>query len=182
MDRESVELIMHPARFRILQALVGEALTTAQLDRHLPEIATSSLYRHLRLLLDAGFLEVAEVRSVSGTPEKVYQLAQSPRLGPAEAADLNADDHLRLFTAFMLSLYRGFAAYLERAGAAGEALATALMGYTEAPLYATEEELLEALTAINRALAPLLEHRPGAGRQAYRLATVLHPLEQLGLG
>lgn len=178
MDPNSIELIMHPARFRILQALSGEELSTGELDERLPEIATSSLYRHLKLLLDAGFVEVAESRSVKGTLEKVYRLAASPRFGPEQAAHMTADDHLRLFTAFMLDIYREFAAYLAREAAAGATLATAVMGYTEAPFYATREEIMCAMSALNQALAPLLENKPGPERVCYRLATVLHSLEK----
>ncbi len=178
LDRARIKLLMHPARFRILQALAGERLTTGALDERLPDVPTSSLYRHLRVLHEAGFIDVVETRPARGVAEKVYALTAAPRLGPAAASAMNAGDHLQLFTTFILSLYRDFAGYLARADRAGLAFGSEMMGYTETPLYASPAEMRGVVSALNQALLPLARRGPGPGRQRYRLATVLFP-EQL---
>ncbi len=49
-------------------------------------------------------------------------------------------------------------------------------GYTEASFYATDEELDRFSQALNEALAPLLENRPGGGRRKHKVAIIAHPL------
>lgn len=182
LDQAQAKLLMHPARFRILQALVGQNLSTRALDERLPDVPLSSLYRHLRVLMEAGFVDIVETRPARGVAEKVYGLALAPRLRPAEADALSASEHLQLFTTFLLTLYRDFARYLARAEREELAFGSEMMGYTEVPLYATPEEMRRVSGALNQALLPLARRGPGGGRQRYRLATVLFPERATGDG
>ncbi|GIK28103.1 MAG: helix-turn-helix domain-containing protein [Chloroflexi bacterium] len=84
MPSQALALIVHPVRLRILQALVRRERTTHQIADALPDVPVSSLYRHLRLLLEGGYIEIASTRSVNGIEEKTYQLSDSK---PALLAD-----------------------------------------------------------------------------------------------
>ena len=176
-DLERIELILHPVRLRILQTLLGEDLTTKEIAEQLPDVPASSIYRHLKLLLDGALVEVAEARLVHGIQEKVYHLAQSPHIGREEFAALPAADHFRYFTTYVLTLLQGFAAYL--AAATDEDgridMGADYAGYTEASFFAADEELEELQAALNAALQPLLANEAGSGRHKHKLAIIAHP-------
>lgn len=179
MDLDKVELVIHPVRLRIMQALAGEELTTQEIAERLPDVPKSSLYRHLKLLLQGEMIALAETRLVHGIQEKVYALAQPPHVGAEEMAGLTADEHFRAFTTYILTLLREFSAYLTRAQAeapAGEIdLAADYVGYTEAIFFADEDELAAFQERLQAALAPLPQ-KPGPGRQRRKIALITHPL------
>ena len=179
MPLDKVELIIHPVRLRILQVLAGDELTTQEIAERLPDVPKSSLYRHLRLLLDGEMIGLAETRLVHGIQEKVYELAQPPYVGPEEMAALTVDEHFRYFTTYVLTLLRGFASYLNRAGSASETgtvdLAADYVGYTETAFFAGEEELAAFAQGLHEVLS-LLPQEPGPGRARHKLAVITHPL------
>ena len=174
------DLIIHTIRLRILRELSSVELTTQELAERLGDVPTSSIYRHLKLLLDGGLVEVADTRLVKGIQEKTYRLAQPAILGPGDVADWTADDHLRYFTTYGLTLIHDFYAYFS--GAEQEQgvldLVADRVGYREVYLCATTEELDAAIGAINAALLPLLKNETGNDRRKYKLATILHPMNE----
>jgi DNA-binding transcriptional ArsR family regulator len=77
-----VDLLIHPIRLRIIQALGQDRLTTQELAERLPEVPLSSLYRHLQLLRRGDVLDVVEERLVNGIEEKVYAVTGRTHLEP----------------------------------------------------------------------------------------------------
>jgi DNA-binding transcriptional ArsR family regulator len=171
------DLVIHPVRLRILRLLGGGAQTTQEIAERLGDVPTSSLYRHLKLLLDGGLVEVADRRLVKGIQEKTYRPAQTAVLGPGAVAMWTADDHVHYFTTYVLTLIHDFAAYVLQAEADRGSIDMLAdrVGYREVDFYATTQELDLAFGAVNVALLPLLQHKEGDGRRRYKLATVLHP-------
>ena len=172
MEIRKVELIIHPIRIRILRALLFGPQTTQDLAEQLPDVPKSSLYRHLKLLLDGELIGIAETRLVQGIQEKVYELVQMPQISRAEMAGYSAEEHLRFFTTFMTILLQGFADYL----AADPDFKTDNFGYTEVEVWATPEEFDTFTQKLNAAIMPLLRQEERDGRQKYKLATVVFPL------
>ena len=173
MPKSQAELIIHPIRLRILQALLVDELTTQEIADRLAGVPVSSIYRHVRVLLGAGLVAVATTRPVKGVEEKVYRLPRQPHLGPADMAGLGADDYLRYFTTYLVTLLRDFDQYLH---AAPPDLFRDLAGFTEVVVYASDMEFMEATMAFNNAIVPLMQHGPGAGRTRRKLASVTHPI------
>lgn len=177
MTLTKLELVMHPVRLRILAALADETLTTQQIGDVLRDVPQSTLYRHLRLLLKGGMLALAETRLVHGIQEKTYQLAQSPHLGPDDMSGLDADDHLQMFTTYVMTLLAGFHDYLQRAEANnGIDLVVDRVGYTEAVFYASDAEMDELGLAVNQALLKLAGNEAGNGRRRRKFAIISHPI------
>ena len=177
---DKAELIIHPIRLQLLRELANEELTTQELSERLPDVPTSSIYRHLKLLLSGQLVEVVDTRSVKGIQEKTYGVAQPAVLGPADVANWTAADHLRYFTSYALTLINEFNQFLsakERRQQPLDLLADRA-GYREVNLYATPEELDSALEEINAAILPLIRNKRMGGRRKYKLATVLHPIEE----
>ncbi|WP_420630256.1 helix-turn-helix domain-containing protein [Candidatus Leptofilum sp.] len=169
-----IELVIHPVRFQILQALGTETLTTQEIADRLPGTPKSSIYRHLKLLLDHALIVVADTRLVNGIQEKTYRLDQPTHLGPEDMASLSTDDHIRFFTTYALTLVQDYSRYVTENEPID--MVADRTGYTEVTFYATNTELDSFQHAINTALLRLLGNEPGNGRTRRKLAIVSQPL------
>lgn len=176
---EKADLVMHPLRLRIMQALSQGNLTTQAIAELLPDAAVSSIYRHLKLLLEGGMIEVAQTELVQGIQQKTYRLAQPPYLGPDDVAGMDAETHTHYFATYLMSLLRDFANYLQAAEAEAGALDLLAdqTGYTEAIVYATPEEMETFRAEFRAALAKLAGNEGGNGRSRRKLALISHPLK-----
>ncbi len=171
-----VDLILHPVRFRILESLVGESLTTQAIAERLPEVPKSTIYRHVRLLLENDMIAVDETHPVRGAVEKSYRLNQPIRLSAGEMAELTPEEHVHYFRTYVMALVQGFSNFVHSA-AEGERvdMVTLRAGYTETPLFATTAELDEAFAALNQALFRLAQNPPGEGRRKHKFVFITHP-------
>ena len=71
MEKELTELIMNPVRMRIIQYLmIHPEGTAAQIGEELDDVSRASLYRNLKILLDAGALNVVNEEQIRGAVEK----------------------------------------------------------------------------------------------------------------
>lgn len=173
MAANSAELVIHPVRLRILQCLEGGPQTTQEIAERLDDVPKSSLYRHMKLLLDSEFVSVAEARLVQGIQEKVYQLNRPARLGPEDIAGISVDDHLRYFTTYLMVLLRGFSGYLESATEPDFVKDRA--GYSDVSFWATPEELDELSKALNKVLLPLMKNERDEQRRRHKVAVITFP-------
>jgi hypothetical protein len=172
-----IDLIIHPARFRILQTLTGERLTTQEIAERLPDIAKSSIYRYLRMLLDGDVVQVVETRLVNGIQEKVYTLTAVPHISAEEMAHLTAEDHLGYFNIYALTLLQGFADYLQAAEASGPLdLYRDKVGYSEAIFFATPEEMEQFRSQLQAMLQTLRQNEGRNGREKRKFALISHPI------
>ncbi|MEZ4642153.1 MAG: helix-turn-helix domain-containing protein [Chloroflexota bacterium] len=180
MPLSKAEMIIHPVRFRILQTLMGTSLTTQQIADLLPDVPKSSIYRHLKVLLDSEMIAIVDTQLVNGIQEKWYGLQQRPYLGPDDVSDMTAADHLRFFTIYMLATLRGFADYLETAvDANGQVdLLADRVGYTEIALFVDPDELNEFQQSLNELLAKFASNEPRNGRHKHKFALITHPVKE----
>jgi DNA-binding transcriptional ArsR family regulator len=168
------DLILHPVRMRLIVALARRQLTARQLSELLPDVPQATLYHHLGTLTRAGLLRVVSERQVRGAVEKVYAVTDdSALLSPADLANATREDHLRYFTIFVTSLIGDFARYLQQ-DAPIDLLADGV-GYRQTPFYLSDDELVEAATALNRALLPYFANQPAPGRRRRLFSTILCP-------
>lgn len=159
----SLDLLLHPVRLRILQAMLdGHPSTTAQLRERLPDIAPATMYRHVAALAAAGVLEVVEERQVRGTVERTYRVHWDRAEIDGRAA-MTPDDHRRAFTAFTGGLLADFDRYLT-----GEPADPAADGvtYRQAALWLTDEEMAELIDELRTAItARRTNHQDGRTRR-----------------
>jgi hypothetical protein len=168
------ELLLHPVRWRIVQAFLGDrTLTTADLRAELSDVPTASLYRHVGLLADAGVLAVAGERKVRGTAERRYRLdSAAASLGATD--DMGAEDHRRAFRIFAAALMADFDRYLDRAGERPD-LAGDRVGYRQAAVWVTDEEFDTMIADLAAVLRPRLAHRPDGDRRRRLVTTINLP-------
>jgi DNA-binding transcriptional ArsR family regulator len=169
------DLVIHPVRLQILQALAEKPRTTQEIAEVLPMVSQPSLYRHLKMLLDGGMVVVAETHQVRGIQEKCYQLAQTPHLSAEDISGLSTDQHLHYFNAYVASLMKGYADYLESSPEKLDFLADQT-GYTETVFYATSEEMELFLQKLVDAIKIVASNPPVSGRRRRKLAIISHPL------
>ena len=172
----SAELVLHPVRLRIVQAFLGTpSLTTAQLRERLPDVATATLYRQVATLVEGGVLEVVDERQVRGATERTYSLrVENASVTAEDAAALSPETHRRMFMTFVAGLLGDFDRYLARGDVDLERDG---VGYRQAAMNLTDDELLELLQDLAEVLGPRLALEEGPGRRRRILSTVLMPAE-----
>ena len=177
MDTEdTVELLLHPVRLRIIHAMSGgRALTTAQLRARMPDVSKATMYRHVALLADGGILEVDGEQQVGGMIERRYRLRQPrPVIDAEAAATASLEDYRRAFAVAMAALLGEFNAYLDR----GHADPTAdAVGFLQLSLWLSPDERAALIGEMRGAIAPRLKNEPAADRRQHLLSPILFPIE-----
>jgi DNA-binding transcriptional ArsR family regulator len=174
---DTLELLAHPVRLRIVHAMRGgRLLTTSQMCARIPDVSKATVYRHIDLLAAGGILEVADERRVRGAVERRYRLRQERAVIDADTMEsLSLDDYRRGFAAAMATLAAEFNAYLDRDGVDPVA---DLVGYRQHAAWLTRDELQEMIGELRDAITPRLAHRPTADRARYLISPILFPAEE----
>ncbi|MEV6926032.1 helix-turn-helix domain-containing protein [Dactylosporangium sp. NPDC051485] len=172
----SADLLLHPVRFRIVQALLGgRELTTAQLGEALPDVATTTLYRHVGLLVEAAILRVVQERRVRGSVERTYRLAvEAASVTPEEARTMSVDEHRQAFTTFVATVLGDFDRYLARGDVD---LGADQVGYRQLALHLSDEEMAEFLGELRTLLGRWVEVPPGPDRTRRLLTSIVMPAD-----
>lgn len=170
---ETRDLLLHPIRLRIVQALVGAPMTPLQLKDRLGDVPQATLYRHIKQLADGGLLEVVGERPIRGGVERTYGVVTaSVALGQTELESATADDHFRYFATFVGTMLADFAAYLD----ADELdLSRDRVGYRQVPLWLTDEEFDTLVARMSTAVQEQVDNPPTQGRRRRLLSTIVMP-------
>jgi AcrR family transcriptional regulator len=170
----SADLLLHPVRLRIVQALLGDrALTTAQLAAELVDVPTGSLYRHVAMLTKAGVLQVVAERRVRAVVERTYMLRiLAAQIQPNEVAAMTPEQHLQAFVAFVAGMLSDAERYL-MTGSPDPARDGA--SYRMGALWLTDAEFAGLMRDLQAAFQPRLANAPGKGRRRRTVYTVLLP-------
>lgn len=164
------DLLHQPVRWRVVQALIGRSLTTGQLAELMPDTPTTTLYRHVGVLVNAGVLVVTDERRVRGAVERTYALNTAAADADNEAPDR---DRLRtMFTVYLAGLAGDFDRYLAR-----DDLDPVRdgVGMRQAALWLSDDELAQLQARMLEVLEPFLAHEPGRRRTRRILSTILVP-------
>jgi DNA-binding transcriptional ArsR family regulator len=173
LTNEKADLIIHPVRLRILQVLADNHMTTSEIAHRLPDVLKSSIYRHLKKLLDGGLVAVDDVNIVKGTEEKIYHAAAPATLSADDIKHFTREDHLRYFSAYTATLIQGFKAYIE--SVENPDFVADRSGYSELKFYASTEELDGFLSSFQQDLLKLMNNPPQKGRRLRKLVMINHP-------
>lgn len=171
------DILLHPVRLRIVQALAGGRRgSAAELGEQLTDVPQATLYRQVQALAEAGVIAVVDERPARGTPERVYALVEGMAdLSPADLAAATPEDHMRFFTMFTAGLLGDFARYLQRG--TPDFVADGV-GYRQLPLQLTDQEFAELAGRINAALMPVIGNQPAEGRRRRMFTTIVMPADE----
>jgi hypothetical protein len=174
---DTVDLLLHPVRVRIVHAFAGgRALTTADLGERLHDVPKTTLYRQVGILASAGLLEVIGEQRVHGAVERSYRLNRAgTRISPQQAAAMTLDDHRHGFTAATAALLADFNAYLDRPGANPTA---DMVGYVQIPLWLSKAELASMAEQIRAMLVSKMDNAPIEDRRLYIVSPIVFPIDE----
>ena len=174
---DTLELLLHPIRIRIVNAFSGDrSRTTSEVCARLPDVSQATVYRHVALLADAGILTVVDEQMVRGAVERHYRLdRQQARLDQA-AAHMALEDHRRAFTAAMAALIADFGAYLSSGSASP---VEDLVGYRQIPLWLTDAERDDLLERLQKVLARPMRLAPREDRRQYMFSPIAFPITEV---
>ena len=173
MRVKTADLLLHPVRLRIVQALLGRPMTPLELMDALGDVPQASLYRHVNHLTAGGLLSVVETRPVRGAVERTYAVVEEAvSLGADSMADVGPEEHRRYFSTFIGTLLAGFGRYLETG--ASDLVADGV-GYHQTPMWLTDEELARLSERLSDVLRSGFANPPGRGRRRRLVSTVVFP-------
>ncbi|WP_186445906.1 helix-turn-helix domain-containing protein [Paenibacillus cremeus] len=174
MSKSSADLILHPIRMRIIQALVGGARRTRQqISDILTDVPQATMYRHLNMLHKANLIEVVERKPIRGTIEKVYALAKhGADISQHDLKTMNSTDHMELFMKFVGHLIGEYGRYL---GQDGYDLVKDGVSFREIELYLSDEEYMQLLQDMRALLTKHVGNEPSGERRRRAIATIVIP-------
>ncbi|WP_179295487.1 helix-turn-helix domain-containing protein [Bacillus sp. FJAT-45350] len=171
--KKIADLLLHPVRMSIIQALVKRNLTVQELMEWLPDIPQATLYRHLNTLKDNDIIIIVDEKKVRGAYERTYSLhPKKTHLSAEELNSVDKEDHLQFFITYMTNLISSTEAYLESEEIQMEKDG---FGYTQVDLYLNDEELLAFQQEVGTVLQKYIKNEPATNRRKRTLATVLIP-------
>ncbi|MFE0023773.1 helix-turn-helix domain-containing protein [Amycolatopsis sp. NPDC059021] len=172
----TLDLLLHPVRNRIVQAMSGDRVrTTTQLCARLPDVPKTSVYRHVGLLAKAGILEVVDEQRVHGAVERYYRLRrENAKIDLDLAKTMTLEDHRRAFTGAMAALLAEFGNYLDREDADPPA---DLVGYRQGIVWLTDEEHAEMVEELVALFRSRWENSPAPGRRPRLVSAIFFPAE-----
>lgn len=80
----TVEAILHPIRGKIIALLESKPMTAAMLHAFISQnpgkqASITSIYRHIKVLQDVGFIEAVKRESTDGAPATFYSIVDAKR-------------------------------------------------------------------------------------------------------
>jgi len=177
MNSKLIGNLTNPIRARIFfEIYAGEQPTAKKLLEKFPDITKTTLYRHLKAMLDAGIIIVAGEKQVRGVTEKSYAVNTDMGADIEHIVENNdGDGYFQLFTQYIMNIMSEFKAYCnsDNINIVGDC-----SGFSTAPLYATKEEVVEALQKISEIILPLVKNEPAPDRELHNLCTIIIPTKK----
>ena len=158
--------VMNPSRLRILECFIqnGDS-TAAELQKQLSDIPTASLYRHMNILLEDGWLELASERKVRGATERRYRISSTRASGNYDAQ----------ISEVLLSLLATFKSYF--ADGSADPVKDMLLVST-ATLMLSDAEFEQYLTEYAELVQRYIGRQPDGERKPRRLTYISSPCEE----
>jgi DNA-binding transcriptional ArsR family regulator len=174
---DTLDLLLHPVRLRIVHAMAGgRTRTTSDLCARLPDVPKTTVYRHVALLAETGLLEVAGEQRVHGAVERRYRLHRARAVIDRDAAaSMSLEEHRHGFAAAIAALVAEFNTYLDRVHADPAADS---VGYRQIPLWLSQDELAELISQIRDAIMSKAGNKPAPDRRLHLLSPILFPIEE----
>ena len=140
MVKDIAKVIMNPIRQRIIQYLsVNGESNTKSIGEELNDIPTPTLYRHIKVLLEAEVIRVVEEDKVRGAVQKTYAM-NSEMISDTDNESANAIIQNSLY-----SLGAAFQAYFAKENADPK---KDLLSFTTSTLLLSDEECVARIKIV----------------------------------
>ena len=161
-----IDACLNPVRQRILQVLIEKKeASAAQILEVLTDIPRASLYRHIKILADAGVIEAVREVPKRGSVEKFYALAAPP-------ADAKTNEGMnQMIQAALIALANDFSRYFSEGGNDPQKDMLTLM--------LSDEEFTAFLAGYSQMLAKFLHNKPSAERKTRKITFISSPADDI---
>ncbi|UDK96129.1 helix-turn-helix domain-containing protein [Lysinibacillus sphaericus] len=114
--RNKAEVLMHPVRMKILQALMhntDEGLSTLEMISVIKDVPQATLYRHIQILMDESIIKIVKERKVRSVTEKFYALNEdAAKISKEDWSILTKKQKLNYISYYQLALLSQYQNYL----------------------------------------------------------------------
>ncbi|KOS69222.1 hypothetical protein AEA09_12125 [Lysinibacillus contaminans] len=114
--RNKAEVLMHPVRMKIIQALIPQkedGLSTLELISIIKDVPQATLYRHIQILMDTNVIKIVKERKVRSVTEKFYSLnGDASLLDQEDWQRLSKEQKLNYISYYQLMLLSQYQNYL----------------------------------------------------------------------
>lgn len=167
------KIVMNPVRMRIAQyLLLHEQGTTVQIGEELSDVPKASLYRHMRILEDAGLIQVVQENKKRGTVEKVYRLNRDNPMGSREP---EKEEIGQLIHSSLLGIMGEFQRYLKREDADPK---RDLVSLSSVVLLLSDEEFQDFFARMGELYSSVLNNQPDGKRKPRKLTLISSPVTE----
>ena len=165
-----MEACMNSTRQRIIQVImIKKEATSAEIGEELQDIPRASLYRHIKVLLDAKIITVVKEEFKRGSVEKTYAIA------PQMPYDNTNEEYNSLIQSALMGLQGDFYRYFNGDNPDPQ---RDLLTVGTASLMMSDEEMMEFIKAYGNLLQKYMSNKPVEGRTGRQVTLVISPKEQ----
>ncbi|MEH7454147.1 helix-turn-helix domain-containing protein [Gottfriedia acidiceleris] len=112
------EIIMHPVRMKICQALMRNkenGITPLEMIKIIKDVPQATLYRHIQIMVDSNIIRVIKEKKVKSVSEKYYVLnEEEARLDQKEWKEASIKEKLNYISSYQLLLMTQYQNYLNK--------------------------------------------------------------------
>ncbi|MDO4487179.1 MAG: helix-turn-helix domain-containing protein [Bacillota bacterium] len=167
MKKDYMEACMNATRQRIIQVImIKKEATSAEIGEELTDIPRASLYRHIKVLLDAGIITVVKEEFKRGSTEKTYAIA------PRMPYDDTNEDYNSLIQSALMGLQGEFCRYFNGENPDPQ---RDLLTVGSASLMMSDEEMMEFIKAYGELIQRYMPNKPTEGRKVRKVTIVVSP-------
>ena len=169
MKKDYMEACMNATRQRIIQVImINKEATSAEIGEELPDIPRASLYRHIKVLLDAEIITVVKEEFKRGSMEKTYAIALQRPYGNTN------EEYNRLIQSALMGLQGEFHRYFNGEDPDPQ---RDLLTVGSASLMMSDEEMMEFIKAYGELIQRYMPNKPAEGRKVRKVTFVISPNE-----
>ncbi|MCI5510481.1 MAG: helix-turn-helix domain-containing protein [Eubacterium sp.] len=169
MKKDYMEACMNATRQRIIQVImINKEATSAEIGEELPDIPRASLYRHIKVLLDAEIITVVKEEFKRGSMEKTYAIA------PQRPYDDTNEEYNSMIQSALMGLQGEFYRYFNGENPDPQ---RDLLTVGSASLMMSDDEMMEFIKAYGELIQRYMPNKAGEGRKVRKVTFVISPNE-----
>lgn len=173
--KKKTDILLHPVRMRIVQALLQENMTVSELVSKFGNVPQATMYRQLKVLVDSELVKVTEERPIMKTVEKVYSaVKEHTQITKEEHSLLSSEEQLEFFTTYYTHLLQEVQSYLLNEKSKNCSNINEF-SYESFSLYLSKEEKKELIQRYHALLKEFTQRQSPSEKTAFTLSTIFVP-------
>ena len=169
MKKNYMEACMNSTRQRIIQVIMlKKEATSAEIGEELQDIPRASLYRHIKVLLDAKIITVVKEEFKRGSMEKTYAIA------PQRPYEDTNEEYNSLIQSALMGLQGEFHRYFNGENPDPQ---RDLLTVGSASLMMSDDEMMEFIKSYGELIQRYMPNKATEGRKVRKVTFVISPNE-----